>query len=217
MLRVWQRAGKLLWQHPRLLGPLVVSSLLTSALVLFQKAATHFLLHHWIVGHSFFGLYVPEPDATHAFVRTGMIVLLPFTLAMRVVIVSVYLAGFVCTTQMVCTNSTEFGPALHRLMSLLRRIPVRAALATLLTLLTTLALTSFTIELGRLAFLATPNTPALHTYLVRPLLSLLVDLPLIPLWIFLALLVEEDEALLHRAHPLHVSIHQRSGSANSNM
>jgi len=91
----------LLRTHPALLVPLVAATWGTFYLEWFQKAATHFVLHRFLIGHSVLGFSIPMPDPTYTYVHKAMLVMLPFELTMRVLILGVYIAGFVLTARLV--------------------------------------------------------------------------------------------------------------------
>jgi hypothetical protein len=95
-----RKTAKLVQDYPLLLAPLAASCWLSYYLEWFLRSATHFMLHHWLMGHSVFGYSVPEADPTHEYVRRGMMLLLPFGLAMRVLIFSVTVAAFVLTARL---------------------------------------------------------------------------------------------------------------------
>jgi hypothetical protein len=96
-----RRTTKLLKTYPALFAPVAVVSWIVFYLEWFQKAATHFVLHHFLIGHSVLGYSVPMPDPTHEYVRRSMMLLLPFSFVLRVLIFSIYVAGFVLTARLV--------------------------------------------------------------------------------------------------------------------
>lgn len=101
MQEALRKTVQLLRGYPALFLPFAIASWINFYLEWFQKAATHYILHRFLVGHSVLGFYVPEPDPTHEYVRRGMMLLLPFGLAMRVLIFSMLLAAFVLTARLV--------------------------------------------------------------------------------------------------------------------
>jgi hypothetical protein len=87
-------------EHPQLLLPLVVSCWLTYYLEWFQKAATHFILHRFLIGHSVMGFDVPQPDPTYAYVHKAMALLAPFSFAISFLLVALSVIGLVLTARL---------------------------------------------------------------------------------------------------------------------
>jgi hypothetical protein len=101
MQEALRKTAKLLKTYPALFAPMAVVGWIVFYLEWFQKAATHFILHQFLIGHSVLGYSVPMPDPTHEYVRRGMMLLLPFSFVLRILIFSIYVAGFVLTTRLV--------------------------------------------------------------------------------------------------------------------
>jgi hypothetical protein len=101
MQEALRKTVELLRQRPALLLPLVFVSWTAYYLQWFQKAATHFVLHRFLIGHSVLGFSVPAPDPTYAYVHKAMLIMLPFSLAMSLLMVSVYVGGFLLTARLV--------------------------------------------------------------------------------------------------------------------
>jgi|GEM_PF-3065002 len=98
---------KLIREHPLLLAPLVASCWLAHYLQWFQKAATHYVLHRFLIGHSVLGVDIPNPDPTYAYVHKAMIVMAPFGFVITFLLLALSVAAFVLTAHWVRTLHTR--------------------------------------------------------------------------------------------------------------
>jgi hypothetical protein len=156
MQEALRKTADLVKKHPALLVPLAISVWINFYLEWFLKSATHFILHHWLIGHSVLGFSVPEADPTHEYVRRGMMLLLPFGLAMRVLIFSVSVAAFVLTARLV--RELDERPRLNwknALLALRARLlrVVLVSIALLVLFGVTMSLSAAVVGLGAFSFL----------------------------------------------------------------
>jgi uncharacterized membrane protein len=126
MRELWRKTVEVLKAHPSLLFPLVCASLANFCLGWLQKTATHFVIHRFLAGNSVLGFAIPAADATHAYVRQSMLLLLPFSLAVRVLAFCLYVGGFLLTARLVrdavCGQSLDWRGAAQFLRARLGRI-----------------------------------------------------------------------------------------------
>ncbi|MDR3725181.1 MAG: hypothetical protein P4K83_11935 [Terracidiphilus sp.] len=101
MQEVLRKTANLLKDHPALLAPQICVTWLACYFGLFRKFATHFVLHHFLIGHSVLGFSIPAPDPTYAYVHKAMIVLAPFSFAIQLLIAVLYVAALFVTARLV--------------------------------------------------------------------------------------------------------------------